>query len=108
MDIEFSDFEKLQIKIGKILSAQKIEGTDKLVKMEVDMGDEDKRQIIAGIARSYEPEELIGKQVPVLANLKPRKIRGLQSQGMILVIDANEKLVLLHPQKEVPPGSEVN
>ncbi|RLJ01061.1 MAG: methionine--tRNA ligase subunit beta [Candidatus Aenigmatarchaeota archaeon] len=106
MAIKFKDFEKLEIKIGEILSAEKVEDSDKLLKLEVNLGDE-KRQIVAGIAESFEPENLIGKEIPIIANLEPRKIRGVESQGMILVVDAKDKMVLLNPEEEVPPGSVV-
>ena len=103
--IKFSDFEKLDIKIGKILSVEKVEGADKLLKLEVDFGGE-RKQILAGLAEFFEVKNLIGKQVPVIVNLEPRKIRGLESQGMILVVDA-EKPVLLVPEREVESGSKV-
>lgn len=104
--ITFEDFKKLDIKIGKIISAEKIEGADKLLKLEIDFGVE-KRQIIAGIAEVYSPEQVIGKEIPVLINLEPRKIRGIESQGMILAVDVNNKPILLHPEREIPPGSIV-
>ncbi len=104
--ISFEDFKKLEIRIGKIVSAQKVEETDKLLKLEVDLGEE-KRQVVAGIAECYEADELVGKEVPVLVNLEPRKIRGVESNGMILVANDNGKLVLLHPEKEVAPGANV-
>lgn len=104
--ITFDDFRKLDIRIGKILSAEKVEGTDKLLKLEIDFGVE-KRQLVAGIAETYQPDQLLGKEVPVLMNLEPRKIRGTESQGMILAADAGGKPVLMHPAREVPPGSVV-
>jgi len=104
--ITFNDFKKLDIRVGKILSADKVDGTDKLMKLEVDFGAE-KRQLVAGIAEFFEPDNLIGKEIPVLMNLEPRSIRGIESQGMILAIDVDGKPVLLHPEKEVPPGSVV-
>jgi methionine--tRNA ligase beta chain len=104
--IIFDDFKKLDIRIGKILSAEKIKGTDKLMKLEVDFGAE-KRQLVAGIAEFFTPYHLIGKEIPVLMNLEPRSIRGMESQGMILAIDVDGKPVLLHPEKNVPPGSVV-
>lgn len=73
--ITFDDFKKLEIRIGRILSAEKVEKTDKLLKLEIDFGTE-KRQIVAGIAESYQPEQIIGREVPVLMNLEPRSIRG--------------------------------
>ena len=102
--ITFDDFKKLDIRIGKILSAEKIKGTDKLMKLEVDLG-VDKRQLIAGIAEFFEPAHLIGRELPILSNLEPRRIRGIESQGMVLAVDVAGKPVLLHPEKEVPPGS---
>ena len=102
--ITFDDFKKLDMRIGMILSAEKIEGTDKLMKLDIDLGTE-KRQLVAGIADVYEPISLIGKEIPVLINLEKRKIRGVESQGMILAVDVSGKPVLLHPEREVPPGS---
>jgi methionine--tRNA ligase beta chain len=102
--ISFDDFKKLDIRIGNIVSAEKVKGTDKLINLEVDFGS-GKRQIVAGIAEYFGPEDLIGKQIPVLLNLEPRSIRGIESQGMILAVDIDGKPILLHPEKEVPPGS---
>ncbi len=104
--ITFDDFKKLDIRVGKILSGEKVSGTDKLMKLEVDFGAE-KRQLVAGIAEFFEPDHLIGKEIPVLLNLEPRSFRGIESQGMILAIDVDGKPVLLHPEKEVPPGSVI-
>ncbi len=104
--ITFDDFKKLDIRVGKILSGEKVSGTDKLMKLEVDFGTE-KRQMIAGIAQFFEPDHLIGKEIPVLLNLEPRSFKGIESQGMILAIDVDGKPVLLHPEKEVPPGSVI-
>jgi methionine--tRNA ligase beta chain len=102
--ITFDDFKKLDIRIGKIVAAEKVMGTDKLLKLEIDLGVE-KRQLVAGIAESYLPEQLIGREVPVLVNLEPRTIRGIESQGMVLAAGVDGKPVLLHPDSEVPPGS---
>lgn len=105
----FSDFSKLDIRIGKILSAEKAEGADRLLKMQVDFETE-KRQIVASIAEFYTPEDVVGKECPFLFNLEPKSFRGHESQGMILAIDIegeNPDCVLLHPNKEVKPGSKV-
>jgi len=102
--ITFDDFKKLDIRVGKIVAAEKVMGTDKLLKLEIDLGVE-KRQLVAGIAESYLPEQLIGREVPVLVNLEPRNIRGVESQGMVLAASVDGKPVLLHPDTEVPPGS---
>ncbi|MEA1964471.1 MAG: methionine--tRNA ligase subunit beta [Candidatus Aerophobetes bacterium] len=104
--ITFDDFKKLEIRIGKVLSAERVEGTDKLMKLEVDLGTE-KRELVAGIAEFFEPAHLIGKEMPVLVNLEPRKFKGIESQGMILAVEVNEKPILLYPEEEVPPGSVI-
>lgn len=106
MNATFEDFKKLRIRIGLIVKAERVEGTDRLLKLQVDFCDE-KRQIVSGIAEFYTPEKLIGKQFPFVVNLEPRVIRGVESQGMILGISAGEKVVLLKPQKKVPSGSNV-
>jgi len=104
--ITFEDFKKLDIRIGRVISSEKIAGADKLLKLEVDFGAE-KRQIVAGIAEVYSPEQIVGKEIPVLTNLEPKKIRGIESHGMILAIDVDGKPILLYPEKEVIPGSIV-
>jgi len=109
------DFKKLDIRIGKIISAEKIEGSDKLLKLIFDFGSESgltalttSRQIIAGIATLYpDCEALVGKEMPVIVNLEPRMLRGHESQGMILCASDGESPVILSPEKEVPPGSVV-
>jgi len=104
--IGFSDFMKMDIRIGKIIKAERAEGTDKLMKMQVDFGSE-KRQIVAGVAEFYKPEELEGKKCPFLFNLEPKFFKGHESQGMILAVDVDDDCVLLHPNKEVEPGAKV-
>jgi len=104
--ISFEDFVKLEIRIGKILSAEKVEDSDKLLRLEVDFG-EQKRQIIAGIGKIYAPEALIGKECPFAYNLAPRVLKGLESQGMILCPSDASGPALLHPDREIPPGSLV-
>lgn len=104
--IEYSDFAKLDIRICKIKRAERVEGADKLLKLTVDVGSET-RTLMAGIAESYKPEDVEGKQIPMLFNLAPRKLRGVESQGMILAADVKGKAILLHPDKKVPEGSRV-
>lgn len=107
MIVSYDDFAKLDIRIGTILAAERIEDTDKLVKLSVNLGAET-RQIVAGIAQIVaDLAELIGKQIPVLTNLEPRTIRGVESQGMILAADENGAPVLLHPDHTLPAGSDV-
>jgi methionine--tRNA ligase beta chain len=104
--ITFDDFKKLDIRIGTIISAARIPGTDKLLTLEIDVGTE-KRQVVAGIAAMYLPDDLIGKEIPVLLNLEPRNIRGIESHGMILAVDADGQPILLHPDRIVPSGSTI-
>lgn len=104
--ITLEDFKKLEIRIGKVSKAEKVEGADRLLKLEVDFGSE-KRQIVSGIAEFYVAEELAGKEFVFLVNLEPRKFKGIESQGMILAADDTGKPVLLEPDKEVKIGSVV-
>ena len=104
--ITFEDFQKLRIRIGLIVNIVRVDGTDKLLKLLVDFNDE-KRQIVSGIAEFYKPEQLIGKQFPFIVNLEPRIIRGVESQGMILAVDVGGKAVLMKPLKKVPNGSVI-
>ena len=106
--IEFEDFTKLDIRVGTILEAEKVAKTKKLLKLKVDVGI-DIRTIVSGIAESFSPEEIIGLQVSVLVNLAPRKIRGVESQGMILMTDTPDgKLTFVAPSKEIKNGQAVS
>jgi methionyl-tRNA synthetase len=106
--IQYDDFARLELKAGTILDCTKVEKADKLLKLEVDLGSE-KRTIVSGIALHYTPEEIIGKQVIVVTNLAPRKMKGIESQGMILTAeDKDGKLRLLKPEEHVSPGSGVS
>lgn len=104
--ITYEDFQKLDIRIGKILAAEKIAGSDKLIRLEVDLGGE-KRQIVAGIGKCFAPESLIGKEAPFVVNLEPRVLKGFESAGMILAASSEDKIALLYPSEELPPGSIV-
>ncbi len=103
--VTIDDFAKLELKVGTVLEAEEVEGSEKLIKLKVDLGEETPRQILAGIKKWYSAEDLIGKQIAVVANLEPRMMMGLESQGMILA--AGDKPVLLMPQKEVSPGTKI-
>jgi methionyl-tRNA synthetase len=105
-EISFDDFMKMDIRIAKIIKAEKHPNADKLLKLQVDLGAE-QRQVIAGIAEHYSPEDLVGKTVSIVANLKPAKIRGELSQGMILAADDGKVVSPLIPLKDVDPGSKV-
>ncbi|MCZ6877543.1 MAG: methionine--tRNA ligase [Acidobacteria bacterium] len=105
--VTIEDFNKLDIRIGKVLSVEKVSGADKLLKFIFDLGEE-KRQIIAGMAEFYsEPSILEGKEMPLLLNLEPRMFRGQMSEGMIIAADVDGRPVLLHPEREISPGSIV-
>jgi methionyl-tRNA synthetase len=107
-DIVFEDFLKLDLRVGTILSAESVAKSKKLLKFEVDLGSE-KRTILSGIAKHYSPEEMVGKQVQVIANLPPRKMMGFESQGMILMAeDQDGKLSLMQPDNSMTNGSTIN
>ena len=104
--ITFDEFNKLDIRIGTIIEAEVVPETKKLLKLTVDLGEE-KRTMVAGIADEYKPEDIKGKQIPILTNLEPKTIQGIESQGMILAVDIDGKATLLNPDKEVPSGSKI-
>ena len=106
-EITYDDFVKIDLRIATILSCERIQGTDKLVKMQIDLGIE-QRQIVAGIAKVYTPEELVGKQIVVVANLAPRKMRGELSRGMLLATGNELGVTLLKPEKPIGPGETVH
>ena len=104
--ISFEEFGSLDIRIGEIKTAEHIKGSDKLLKLLVDIGEET-RQVVAGIAKGYSPEDLVGMQVVVLANLMPAKLFGIESQAMLLAADSAGKAVLLQPRESVETGTKV-
>jgi methionyl-tRNA synthetase len=105
--INYEDFSKIDVRIGTIVTCERIEKSEKLLKLEVDFGGLGKRQILAGIANWYAPEELVGLQTTFVINLEPRKMMGMESQGMVfaLGLEDNEKPVLLTPKEPVENGS---
>ena len=103
--ITIDDFRKVDLRVAKVMAVERVEGSEKLLKLQVDMGEE-KRQIVAGIGLAYEPEMLIGREIIVVANLEPRALMGIESQGMLLAASNNQP-VLLMPDKEVAPGSVI-
>lgn len=108
--INIDDFAKIEIKIGKILEAEKLEASNKLLKLKVDFGSDDIRQVLSGIAKWYSVEDMIGKKFAFVTNLEPRKILEYESQAMILAShDQTTDIVsILMPDKDVGPGSKVN
>ena len=107
-EITFDEFKKAEIKIGTILAAEKVPEADRLLRLMITLGEENPRQILSGIAEYYpDPSVLVGKQVPVLANLPTRTIRGLESQGMVLYAVGAEILTTVEPGQIVPNGTAV-
>lgn len=106
--IQYEDFAKMDLRVGTILKAEKMPKANKLLVLKVDTGI-DVRTIVSGIAESFSPEEIIGRKVTVLVNLAPRALRGVESQGMILMTtDAKGKLVFVNPDSEAPNGQTIN
>jgi methionine--tRNA ligase beta chain len=107
MTISYEDFSKLEVKIGTVIAVEAVPETDRLLKFEVDLGSE-KRTIVGGWAKSYpDPQVLVGKQLPVLVNLEPRTIRGIESQGMLLSAVQDDLPIALYPEKAVDNGAGV-
>jgi methionine--tRNA ligase beta chain len=107
--ITIDDLTKVEIKIGKILSAEKVEGSEKLLKLSVDFGEEQPRQVVSGIGKQYpDPAVLVGASHPFVTNLEPRTILGLESQAMIFAASHEGTLALLAPTAEVPPGTRLS
>lgn len=111
--INFDDFKKVDLRVAKIISAERVEGSEKLLKLQVDLGSEEsgglgERQILAGIGKVYSPEDLEGMLIAVVANLEPRKIMGMESEGMVIASGNTEMLSLLFLDKEIEPGTRIS
>lgn len=104
--ITIDDFKTCELRVARVLTAERVQGSEKLLRLHVGLGEEE-RQIIAGIGKAYEPDSLIGRQIIIVANLEPRMLMGLESQGMLLAANSPEGPVLLQPEKEVPAGSSI-
>ena len=104
--IPFEEFAKVELKVGTVLEAEEIEGSDKLLKLKVDLGEETPRQILSGIKKWYKPDQLVGKQFVFVTNLEPRQMMGMESQGMILAC-GDEKPIIIKPSKKVSAGSKI-
>lgn len=105
--ITYDDFKKVDLRVAKILTAERIEGSDKLVKLQIDVGELGQRQLVAGIGTVYAPEILVSKQIVIVANLEPKKLMGHESQGMLLAANDDLGPVLLCPESEVKEGTEI-
>lgn len=105
-EISIDDFCKIELRVGVVLECEKVENADKLLKSKIKIGEE-VRTIVSGIAKFYSPEEMVGKQVVVVANLKPAKLRGIVSEGMILCASCGDELQIVSPEKLIVDGAEV-
>ncbi len=104
----YDEFKALDLRVVRVREASRVEGSEKLLKLVVELGEVTK-QIIAGIGKAYEPEALMGKSIVIVANLDPRTLMGLESQGMVLAAHGEDGTpVLLFPEREVPSGSEIS
>jgi methionyl-tRNA synthetase len=106
IDIDY--FKNVDLRVAEILEAEKVKKSRKLIKLQLDLGELGKRQIVAGIANYYEPENLIGKKIIIVANLKPAKLMGIESNGMLLAAKINDKLVLLTTDGDIEPGAKIS
>jgi len=106
--ITYDDFMKVELRVATVLAAERVEGAARLLKLRVKIGEEE-RTLAAGIAEHYSPEELVGKQLIVVANLEPKKLRGIESNGMLLAActDDESQIVFVPPEKQIPDGSRV-
>lgn len=104
--ITIQDFQKIDLRIAEVLEAEEITESEKLIKLKVSTGEEE-RIIVAGIKKSYTPEDLIGKQIIIVANLEPKEIQGIQSQGMLLAASEDNEPVLLRPDKKTKNGAHI-
>jgi methionyl-tRNA synthetase len=105
--INFDDFKKVDLRVGRVVQAEKVEKSDKLLKLIIDIGEEEERQVLSGIAQSYNPEDLISKNVILVANIEPRSIMGFESRGMVLAVGTENGIVLISPEEETDPGLQV-
>ena len=106
MMISFEDFKKLDLRVAQILEAERVENSEKLIKLQIDLGEE-KRQIVAGIGKFYSPEDLINKKIIIVSNLEPKSLMGLESNGMLLAASNENQISLLMPDQDIAPGSFV-
>ena len=106
-NISYDDFAKLDIRVAKVISTEPIEGKSKIIKGQIDLGNEDKRDVIIGGAQYYSPEDLMGKTVIVVANLEPKKMAGVESNAMLLAADVDDKPFWLTVNEDIPLGSSI-
>jgi len=105
--MSFEQFMEIDLRVATIRAAERVPNADKLLRLEVDLGEPEPRQLVAGVAQVYEPEALIGRQIIVVANLQPARIRGVESRGMLLAADLDGRPILASFDEEIPPGTRV-
>lgn len=111
--ISIDDFHRTELKVGTVLEAEKISGSNKLLKILLDLGEKDEqgdvvpRQIVSGIGKTYSPEDLIGRQIIIVSNLEPRPLMGLESAGMVIAASAGDDISLISPDKPIVPGTRL-
>ncbi len=106
-NISIEQFKEIDLRVARITAAERVEGTDKLLKLQLDLGDE-QRQIVSGIAEKYAPEDIVGREIIVVYNLEPKSLKGVESQGMLLAASGDGFISLLAPDQEVPPGTRIH
>jgi methionyl-tRNA synthetase len=105
--VTIDEFKNVSLRVGKVTAAERVEGSEKLLKLQIDVGEP--RQVLSGIAKDYAPEALVGKEVVIVTNLDPRKMMGFESQGMLLAAHGeNGEPVILTVEREVPPGAQIS
>ncbi len=105
--IQYEDFARLDIRLGKVIAAEMVPDTDKLIKCTIDFGEAGQRTIVSGIAESKKPDELVGKLLPYIFNLAPRMLRGVESQGMLLAASDDVGVCLLQPERDIASGTKL-
>lgn len=105
--VSFEQFNQIEFKVATVIKAEEIENTEKLLKLQLDIGEEKVQQIVSGLRPHYKPENLVGKQVIIIANLEPRVIKGVTSEGMLFAADSANGPVLILPEKKVENGARV-
>ena len=105
--VTIEEFSKIELRVGTVKSAQPHPNANRLLVLKVDIGEEEERQLVASIRAHYSPEELVGKQIVVVANLQPAKLRGIESQGMLVAASDGEQVIVLRPEKRTRAGSQV-
>ncbi len=114
-NISIDQFKEIDLRVAKVMAAERVEGTDKLLKLQLDLGPStdsgqatEQRQIVSGIAEKYAPEDLVGREIIIVYNLEPKSLKGIESQGMLLAASGDGFISLLKTDEDVPPGSRIH